>query len=128
MTNPVSTYPRLAHDWLKHEGDRMLHRKEAVIASGAGDLATGTVLGKITASGKYKKHVNGASDGTETAVAVLLSPADASAADAKAVIVTGFAEIAPLELTWDTSVNNSTKKNAALAQLETLGFRTRRLA
>lgn len=127
MTNPVTTYPRLAHDWLKHENDPIIHRREAVIASGAGNLATGTVLGKITASGKYKRHVNGASDGTETAVAILLSPADASAADAKAVIVTGFAEIASAELTWDASVDNNTKKNAALTQLDALGFRTRRV-
>ena len=125
MANPVTTYPRLMHDWLKHEGDALLHRREAVLASGAGNLGTGTVLGKITASGKYKRHVNGATDGTETACAVLLSPADASAADAKCVILTGFAEIVPSELTWDASVNNSTKKNAALAQLDALGIRAR---
>lgn len=125
MANPVTTYPRLAHDWLKHENDPLLHRREAVLVSGAGNLGTGTVLGKITASGKYKRHVNGATDGTQTAVAILLSPADASAADAKCVIVTGFAEIVASELTWDSSVNDATKKNAALAQLDALGIRTR---
>jgi len=120
----VATYPRLAHDWLKHENDPQIHRETVVVASGAGNLLTGTVLGKITASGKYKRHVNGAEDGTETAVAVLLSPVDATSADGKAVIVTGFAEIAPAELTWDASVDTNNKKNAALAQLATKYFRT----
>jgi hypothetical protein len=123
----VAEYPRLAHDWLKHESDPQLHRETVVIASGAGNLKTGTVLGRVTSSGKYKRHVNGASDGTETAVAILLSPADASSADAKAVAISGYAEIAPAELTWDASVDTNNKKNAALAQLATRFFRTRRL-
>jgi len=36
-----------------------------------GPLEPGTVLGKITASGKYAAHDRAAVDGTETAVAVL---------------------------------------------------------
>jgi hypothetical protein len=122
-----AAYPRLGHDWLKHELDPRLFRDTVTIASGAGNLKTGTVLGLITASGKYKRHVNGASDGTQTAVAILLSPADATSADVKAVIVTGHCEIAAAELTWDASVDNGTKRNAALAQLLTKNFQQRAL-
>lgn len=40
---------KFAHDWLKHELDPQLHRRAGTIASGAGKVTTGTVLGKITA-------------------------------------------------------------------------------
>jgi len=49
--------------------------------------APGTVLGKITASGRYAAHDPAAVDGTETAVAVLWGKADASGGDAPAVAV-----------------------------------------
>jgi hypothetical protein len=55
------------------------------LASGAGKLDPGTVLGKITASGKYAAHDPAAVDGTETAVAVLWGKADATGGDVPAV-------------------------------------------
>lgn len=125
----VATYPVLSSDWLRHELDARLNREEVTIVAGAGILPTGTVMGKISASGKYKRHVNGAGDGTQTAVAVLLNAVDASGGtDVKGVLVTGNAEIVALSLSWDASVNDNTKKNAALAQLATLGFKTRPVA
>ena len=117
--------PADANSWLSHELDPEFTRQVVTIVSGAGNLVTGTVLGKITASGKYKKHVNGAADGTETAVAVLLNPVDATSADQKALVEIRDCVIKPLGLVWDTSVNNQTKKDAALAQLATKGFSTR---
>lgn len=55
-----------------------------VIASGQ-TLAAGTVLGRITASGKYAAYDDDIAvpDGTETAVAILSAACDASAADEK---------------------------------------------
>lgn len=55
------------------------------ITVAAGTLDPGTVLGKITASGKYAAHDPAAVDGTETAVAVLWGKADASGGDVPAV-------------------------------------------
>ena len=55
------------------------------ITLAAGTLAPGTVLGRITASGKYAAHDPDAVDGTQTAAAVLWGPADASGGDAPAV-------------------------------------------
>lgn len=43
----VATYPKLAHDWLKHELDPTLYRRAGTIASGSGKIITGTVLGAI---------------------------------------------------------------------------------
>jgi len=103
--------------------------KFAMADSGT-DFALGDGFDITVAAGsnKWKKHVNGAINGTEVASGILLDAVDASGgSDVKGVIVTGQCEIASLELTWDSSVDDSTKKNAALAQLAKLGFVTRRL-
>ncbi len=71
--------------FLVWEAFRDYTRETITIA--AGTLEPGTVLGKITASGKYAAHAPDAVDGTETAVAVLWGKADASAGDAPAVAV-----------------------------------------
>ena len=55
------------------------------LASGAGALSRGQVLGRVTASGKYSVYDKDASDGTEEPRAILARPIDASAADATAV-------------------------------------------
>ena len=51
------------------------------IISGAGILARGTVLGKITASGKCKIVNSVNSDGSQTPFAILLEPVDATSTD-----------------------------------------------
>jgi len=69
--------------FLVWEAHRDYTRETITVA--AGPLTPGTVLGKITASGKYAAHDPAATDGTETAVAVLWGKADASAGDAPGV-------------------------------------------
>ncbi|MCA0872215.1 head decoration protein [Seohaeicola saemankumensis] len=69
--------------FLVWEAFRDYTRETITIA--AGTLEPGTVLGKITASGKYAAHDPAAVDGTETAVAVLWGKADASGGDVPAV-------------------------------------------
>jgi hypothetical protein len=69
--------------FLVWEAFRDYTRETITVASGA--FEPGTVLGRITASGKYAAHDPAAIDGTETAVAVLWGKADASAGDAPAV-------------------------------------------
>lgn len=72
--------------FLVWEAFRDFCRETVTIASGA-DLQPGTVLGRVTASGKYAAHLNTATNGTETAVAVLWGHADAASADKLAVAV-----------------------------------------
>lgn len=55
---------------------------QITVASGAGVLTRGTVLGRITASGKYIKSVASANDGSQTPVAILADAVDATSADA----------------------------------------------
>lgn len=59
----------------------LLVPRKVTIASGA-SLAAGAVLGKITASGKYKLSASAASDGSQTPDLILAEAVDASAADA----------------------------------------------
>jgi hypothetical protein len=82
---PTLTEGRHAGGFLVWEAFRDYCREVVTIASGT--LEPGTVLGKITASGKYAAHDPDATDGTETAVAVLWNKADASGGDAPAVAV-----------------------------------------
>lgn len=71
-------------------GDRS--REEITVVSGQ-DLAAGTVVGIITASGKYSAYDNGNADGTETAAGVLYAAVDASAADTAGVVIVRDAEV-----------------------------------
>ena len=57
-----------------------------VTIAGGVALPSGTVLGKITASGKYIKYADGASDGSQTAAAVLGTPLPGTNGDHKATV------------------------------------------
>lgn len=62
------------------------HAEPETLLTGA-NYAAGTVLGKITASGKYTTSLTASSDGSETPVAVLLEDVDASSGDAPGVVL-----------------------------------------
>ena len=79
----ILTEGRHPGGFLVWEAFRDYTRETITVASGT--LEPGTVLVKITASGKYAGHDPAATDGTETAVAVLWGKADASGGDAPAV-------------------------------------------
>jgi len=99
-------------------------RDIVTIASGEGRLAAGTVIGEITASGKYAISANAevvGSEGAETATAVLAYAVDATSADAEGVAITRAAQVIADELTYDASVDNAAKKAAKADQLETVG-------
>lgn len=108
-------------DVLKREFDPLHNREEVVIASG-NNLKTGAVLGKIAASGKYAPYDDNNADGTQAAVAILLEDVDASAADARGVILArGPAVVNDKRLVWAGSVLAAEKITAA-ADLAALGI------
>lgn len=98
------------------------------IASGAGKLQAGTVLGKITASSKYiaspAAQVTG-KEGAETASAILAYPVDATSADVTVPCMTNDAEVKLPELIFDASVNDATKRAAKVAQLRLATIKAR---
>lgn len=83
-------------------------------------LPPGAVLGKVTASDKYVAYDNGAADGSQTAVAILYAPVDATGADAQATVVVGDAEVNAAELDW--GANDQAGIDAGLADLLSLGI------
>ena len=103
-----------------HEG--RLSRDNIVIASGAGVLRPGTVLGKRTESGKFVPSPEVAADGTEVAVAILVGPVDATSADVTAVAVARHAEVNRHGLFYDASVDDDPKKSTKWAELRAAGI------
>ncbi|MGF7175852.1 head decoration protein [Azospirillum doebereinerae] len=67
-------------------GDFPRVTRKVTIASGAGLLIAGTLLGRITASKKMVKSASASSDGSQTPNAVLAETVDATAADAEAIV------------------------------------------
>lgn len=106
--------------FLLSEGNGQISREVVTIASGAGVLEPGTLLGQITASKKYSGSPNAlvvGKEGAETATAVLAYGVDATSADVEAVIIKRVAEVKTPMLVFDASVNDSTKRAAKLTQL-----------
>lgn len=94
-------------EFLLSEGEGSISREQVTIAAAAGALAAGTVLGKITASGKYAAYNNGASDGTQVAAGVLYAAAPDLATDQKAVAIVRMAEVLGAELTGNDAAGTA---------------------
>ena len=123
----ILTEGRHAGGFLVWEAFRDYTREVITIATGGTYpvLEPGTVLGKITASGKYAAHDPAAVDGTETAVAVLWGPADATAADATVVaLARGPAVVNGKDLVF-VGTPTALEITAAHSALATLGVLTR---
>jgi hypothetical protein len=101
---------------LSMSGDGNLSIDYIVVASGAGVLYPGSVLGVITASGKYVLCDPAATDGSQNAAAILYDRVDATSADAPAVAVTRHAEVYLSGLIWKSGMN-ATAQAAAITQL-----------
>jgi hypothetical protein len=84
--------------------------------------AAGTILGKITASGKYVRHAAGATDGSENEAGVLyetLVNTTGSAVDNEVVSFARDAEVNGSELTYEVGADAAqiTASNLALKAL-----------
>lgn len=90
--------------FIKSEANGDLSREAIVIVSGSGKLLAGTVLGKITASGKYKPYDNDNADGSQTAAAILVYDVDATSADVTTVGIVRLAEVWTNRLVWAATV------------------------
>lgn len=105
-----------AGEFLIAEGNGSISREKVTIASGAGVLEPGTVLGKITVGGKYDVYdadVDPA-DGTETAAAILYAGVDATSADVEAVVIARHAEV---DETLLTGIDAGGKADLAALQI-----------
>jgi Bacteriophage lambda head decoration protein D len=86
----------------------------------AATLVPGTVLGKVTADGKYKIAVQTATDGSEVAAAIVMQEQTVAATtDTKVLcLVKGPAIVSKDGLVLDASYNLDAEKAAVYAALE----------
>jgi len=83
----------------------------------------GTVLGKVTATGKYKIAVQSAVDGSQVADAIVMQEVSVAAStDTKVlVLVKGPAIVSKSGLVLDSTYNDDAKKAAVYTALEAKG-------
>ena len=97
-------------------------RETVTVASGAGKLEPGTVLGKITTGGKYTGLAPAATNGSQNAAGILWAGVDASAADAPGVVVRrGPAIVNRHEIIWPEGATEA-QITAATTALATIGI------
>lgn len=91
--------------------------------SAAKTYTVGTVLGKVTASGKYKVAVETAADGSKVAAAVVIGDyAIPDTTDTKVlVLVRGPAIVSKAALVLDSTYDTDAKKAVVYADLEAKG-------
>lgn len=122
MPQVLTEGPRTA-EWLLSEADGTRSRDVVTVHILSGQsLDSGTVLGKVTASGKYVPSVNAASDGSQTAVAVLYNDLDAPDADTdvQATAITCDAEV------WGALLNGGTAlESGVVGELLAVGIKVR---
>ncbi|MGI3212582.1 head decoration protein [Roseovarius tibetensis] len=95
-------------------------RDTVTVVSGAGKLAPGTVLGKITTGGKYTGLAPAATNGSQNAAGILWGAVDATDSDAHAVVlVRGPAIVNRHEVSWPEGATEAqiTTATTALAGL-----------
>lgn len=118
----VLTQPPSMGDVLKYELNPNFTRETITLLAGTA-YPVGAILGRITASGKYKLATSGGSDGAQTAAAVLIYAVDATAADASGLVVMrGPAIISKAALVFDATVDDAAKTITKHGQLTALGI------
>lgn len=116
----MATMQTLQSAFLKGEDTEHRYSRDSITVVSGQNLARGTVLGKITANGKYTAFAPAAADGSQTAAGVLLDAVDASAADKEGVAIVRDAIVATAALVF-AGTPTQPQKDAAIATLKTLG-------
>jgi hypothetical protein len=122
---PVLTMSPTLGDLLKYELNGNFCRETITLKAGTAYLL-GSVLGKITASSKYRlspaAQVAG-DEGAETAIAVLIEAVDATGGDKTGLVVArGPSIVSKAALVFDASVDLAAEKTAKHAQLAAAGI------
>lgn len=119
---PVLTQQPSMGDVLKYEVNPNYTREAIPLLQGM-PYPVGSVLGKITASGKYTLSTAAGTDGAQIASAVLLYAVDATLADAVGIVVErGPVIVSRAGLAYDATVDDSAKITTKLGQLAAVGI------
>lgn len=122
---PVLTEQPSMGDVLKYEVNPNYTRETVTLLAGA-SYPVGAVLGRITATGRYRMATSGGTDGAQTAIAVLLYPVNALLGETVGVAVArGPAIVSKAGLTYDATVDDAAKITTKLGQLAAVGIMPR---
>lgn len=114
-------------DEIFHDGGFLVSRPLGTYSSEPITLLAGTkylagsVLGKITASGKYVMWNPANADGSQTVAGILFATKDATAADKAAHAVVRVAQVNASELVWFTGATGG-NITTGLAGLKAIGL------
>jgi hypothetical protein len=122
----ISTESHVKGNVIKQElwADLGYCREVVTVNDTAGTLAVGTVLGKVTADGKYKRAVQSATDGSQVADAIVIAATTiAGSTDTKVlVLIQGPAVVSRAGLVLDATYNTDPELAAVYAALEAKGI------
>jgi hypothetical protein len=122
---PALTMLPTLGDLLKYELSANYCRETVTLKAGT-SYALGAVLGKITATAKYRLSPAAAvtgDEGAETAVAVLIEAVDATEGDRTGLVVArGPVILAKAALVYDASVDQAAEITAKEAELAAAGL------
>ena len=121
----VYTEGRHAAEFVLSEANGGRSRDTITIVSGAGVVKVGTVLGKLTASGKYTPSPAAGADGSQTGAAITLYEVDATSADVVVAAIVRDAEVNKNLLTYEGTVDQPAEKVTKNGELATVGIITR---
>lgn len=110
---------RLNAAFLHSEAEGYRSRDEETVDATGGALEAGTILGKVTASGKFVRHDAGASDGSENEAGILLIGIGEE--EARRTVIKRDCEVVQSELTYEAGVDTA-QENASNAALAALGI------
>lgn len=106
-----------AEGFLRSEANGSRSRENVTLLSGE-NLEAGTVVGIVTASGKYAQVDVNASDGTESAKGVLLRATDATDGDVETAVLVRDAEVNKEDLIYPDGATTQQKADFDAGLLE----------
>ena len=122
----ISTSLHTISNVVKHEygADYAYCKKLVTVNDTAGTLVIGQVLGKVTATGQYKRAVQTASDGSQYAAAIVAAAKTIDDATETQVLVyfRGPMGVSKNGLVLDATYDTAPEKDAVYAALEALGI------
>lgn len=126
MANPFATEAKRLSNVVKQElwPETGYTRAVVTVNDAAATLVPGAVLGKVTATGKYKVAVQTAVDGSEVADAIVMQEVAVPATtDTKVlVLIKGPAIVSKAGLVLDATYNTAGELAAVYAALEAKGI------
>ena len=122
---PVITEGKNPGDLLKYEAPNLYSRDQVTVGAGQ-NLLLGTVVGLVTATAKLKQIDPSATDGSQYAAGVLMQSVDATLIDREdGLMLARHAIVADHALAWPAAITTA-EKQAAIAQLKSLGILVRK--